>query len=123
MTADPYSARVRELFRATRHAGELDDATVSELADQGIRLRFSLRHDGQQVIALRFLAWGCPHVIAACEAICAAHEGQPVSELLAFDARQIMGDLSIPVEKTGRILVIEDAVRSLGRCICDGAET
>ena len=36
-------------------------------------------------------------------------------ELERFRASKIMGILSIPVEKTGRILVIEDAVRSLGR--------
>ncbi len=123
MTADPYSARVRELFADPRHAGDLEDATVVERSDQGVRLRLSARLDDQQILALRFRAWGCPHVIAACEAFCAAWEGRPTSELPGFDVRQIMRDLSIPVENTGRILVLEDAVRSLGRSICDGAVT
>lgn len=121
MTADPYSARVRELFAGTEHAGDLEGADVVELADQGVRLRLAASHEDQQIRALRFRAWGCPHVIAACEAFCAAWEGRPASELAGFEARQIMRDLSIPVEKTGRILVLEDTVRSLGRSICGGA--
>ncbi len=120
MTTDPYSPRVRELFETPVHAGELGDATIADLSDQGVDLRLSIRHDHGQIRALGFLARGCPHVIAACEAFCAAYEGRPVIELLEFEARQIMRDLSIPVEKTGRILVLEDAVRSLGRGICGG---
>ncbi len=123
MTADPYSARVRELFAGTQHAGDLEGALVSELSDQGVRLRLALHHDGGRIEALRFLAWGCPHVIAACEAFCAAFEGRPVADLWDFDVQQIMRDLSIPVEKTGRILVLEDAVQSLGRNFRDGAVT
>ena len=123
MTADPYSAKVRELFAGTQHAGDLEDAAIAELSDQGVRLRLAVRHDGQRIEALRFLAWGCPHLIAACEAFCAAFEGRPIADLRSFDAQQIMRDLSIPVEKTGRILVLEDAVQSLGRSIRDEAVT
>ena len=68
---------------------------------------------------LRFRARACPHVIAAAEAFCRYFEGQPVSALEQFSTARIMEDLAVPVEKTGRILVLEDAVRSLGQAVQD----
>ncbi len=114
MRADPYSARVRELFDAPEHAGRLDGALHVESNEQGVRVSLFATVEDGRLAALRFLAWGCPHVIAAAEAFCAAHEGRRVADLLEFSATDLMQNLSVPVEKTGRILVIEDAVRSLG---------
>ena len=119
MTADPYSARVRYLFAHPEHAGDLGGEAVSEAADQGVRIRLAADHRDGQLQALRFRAWGCPHLLAACEAFCSDYEGRTAMDLSRFQSSEIMGVLSIPVEKTGRILVLEDAVRSLGRCICD----
>ena len=45
------------------------------------------------------------------------YEGRPVSDLEDFDAHEIVRTLAIPTAKTGRILVLEDAVRSLGQSI------
>ena len=123
MSADPYSDEVRRLFAGTEHGGDLEDGTSMQRDDQGVRVRLALRQDGDAIGSLRFRAWGCPHLIAACEAFCRDYEGRAVSDLEGFTATEIMRILSIPVEKTGRILVLEDAVRSLGRCICDGAVT
>ncbi len=121
MSADPYSARVREYFANPAHAGDLGDAAAADIDDQGVRLRLTARHEDGRIVALRFRAWGCPHLIAACEAACAGYEGREADELLDFRAVEIMRNLSVPVEKTTRILVLEDAVRSLGRSICDSS--
>lgn len=121
MSADPYSARVRELFLNPVHAVELDGAISVDVDDQGIRLRLEARLAEQNVEALSFRAWGCPHVLAAAEAFCARFEGRPAADLLEFRAADLMQSLSVPVEKTGRILVLEDAVRSLGQAIRDGS--
>ena len=83
--------------------------------DQDVRLQLSAAIADGRIATLRFKAWGCPHSIAAAEAACAALEGGPVEALLEFSARDLMEYLSVPVEKTGRILVLEDAVRSLGQ--------
>jgi len=72
------------------------------------------------VTAMRFRAWGCPHLIAGAEAACAALEGHAVAGLPMWTSADLMQDLPVPVEKTGRILVLEDAVRSLGQRLCDG---
>ena len=115
MTTDPYSAQVRELFTATAHAGRLDGGEAVYLDEQDVRIRLTVTVDGGRVAAMRFEAWGCPHLIAAAEAACAALESRSVADLLEFSTSGLMDNLPVPVEKTGRILVLEDAVRSLGR--------
>ncbi len=118
MSNDPYSARVRALFDAPAHAGCNDGAARASREEQGVRIALSAEIDEDAVKSLRFEAWGCPHVIAAAEALCERYEGLPASDLLEFSANDLMQSLAVPVEKTGRILVIEDAVRSLGQILC-----
>jgi len=112
--ADPYSAEVRRLFADPAHAGRLDDGTSVRLAAQGIDLELSMRRQGDRIAALRFRARGCPHLIAAAEATCRDYEGRPVATLRDFRAAPVIASLPVPIEKTGLILVLEDAVRSLG---------
>lgn len=114
VSADPYSQRVRELFFLPRHAGCIDDAVSANVDDQGVRLCLCATAKGDRIGKLRFRAWGCPHTIAAAEAFCSEYEGSQVSTLLEFSASGLMQSLPVPVEKTGRILVLEDAVHMLG---------
>ncbi len=120
MSTDPYGPVVRELFAAPAHAGVLDDGLSVFIDEQDVRLRLSAMAAGGTIGAMRFRAWGCPHVIAAAEAACRSLEGRPVTDLLEFSASGLMENLAVPVEKTGRILVLEDAVRSLGQRFRDG---
>ncbi len=121
MSDDPYSARVRELFDSPAHAGCLEGSLGVALDEQGVRIFLTAETGGGQVQALRFQAWGCPHFIAAAEEFCASFEGRPDSDLLEFSAADLMQSLSVPVEKSGRILVLEDAVRSLGSIVRDAS--
>lgn len=121
MSADPYSALVREYFAGPEYCGDLEAASVVGVEDQGVRLRLSARCRDGRIEALRFRAWGCPHVIAACEALCRHYEGRSAEELGQFGVAEIMSTLSVPVEKTGRILVLQDAARALGQSISAGA--
>jgi NifU-like protein involved in Fe-S cluster formation len=105
------------LFADPAHAGQLENAASVLVEDQGVRVAFSAQLAVGRVDTLRFQAWGCPHVIAAAEAFCADYEGRSTTDLLEFSIIDLMQSLSVPVEKTGRILVIEDAVRSLARQI------
>lgn len=118
MTNDPYSARVRELFTDTQHAGDLENpAARVQISEQGVRLALAADIDGDIIVRLRFRAWGCPHLLAAAEAFCRAYEGKRARGLQAFGAAEIMQTLPVPREKLGRILVLEDAVRSLGQSV------
>ena len=119
MSADPYSAKVRELFTEPAHAGDVAGGEAVSVAGQDVRLRLSASVTGGNIDTLRFRVWGCPHVIAAVEAVCSGLEGRPVTDLENYTAADVMQNLPVPVEKTGRILVIEDTVRSLGRRIRD----
>lgn len=117
MSSDPYSSAVRALFGDPTHAGSFDEASSVEIDDQGLRISLFARLEGGLIARLGFLAWGCPHVIAAAEAFCREFEGHDPAELLEFSTSGLMQSLSVPVEKTGRILVLEDAVRSLGNIL------
>ena len=102
------------MFANPAHAGCLDDGVRAQADDQEVRLCLCARQEGDRVGELRFKAWGCPHLIAAAEAFCADYEGRAAAELLEFRGFGLMQSLPVPVEKTGRILVLEDAVRALG---------
>ena len=112
---NPYSPRVREYFAAPAHAGDVEGGITVLVDEQDVQLQLSAEATGDRVAALRFRARACPHVIAAAEAACMALEGRPVADLIEFSARDLMDNLPVPVEKTGSILVLEDAVRALGR--------
>lgn len=112
---DPYGAEVRELFAAPAHAGDLDHALVATVGDADARVQLYARVEDGRVAAMRFLARGCPHLVAAAEATCRALEGKKAVEFEDFDATGIRDRLAVPVEKTGRILLLEDAVRALGQ--------
>jgi len=123
LSADPYNRAVRAYFADTEHRGDVRDGAVGYFEDQGMRVRLSAEVVGGTITRLAFRAWGCPHVIAAAEAVCRQFEGRSVAELEQFTSGQIMRDLAVPVEKTGRILVLEDTVRSLGQAIQDRLST
>lgn len=116
--ADPYNTVVRQYFVSPLHAGDLQlpysRAANVELADgEGNRLQLSAGLQGDRLEELRFRALGCPHLIAAAEYFCRHYTGQPVSALPAFDKEQIMADLAVPPSKSGRILLLEDAIQKL----------
>ena len=117
MSADPYNSVVRAYFSDPQHAGSISGAAAGYFEDQGIRLKLYAEVAQEQIESMRFEVWGCPHVIAAAEAVCRHFEGSALAELDKFPSAQIMRDLAVPVEKTGRILVVEDTVRSLRAAI------
>ena len=117
MSTDPYNARVREFFTAPAHAGGLEVGASVLATDQGVRVELSASVADGHISALRFRAWGCPHLLAAAEWVCRHYEGEAVDALEKFPIARIMDDLAVPAEKTGRILVVEDAIQSLGRSL------
>ncbi len=123
MMFDPYNERVRKLFAEPAHSGSLDEAIAVSVDDQGVRIELSASADNGSIQSLRFRAWGCPHVIAAAETVCAEYEGRAISDLGEFAAADLMQSLAVPIEKSGRILVVEDAVRLLGAALREASES
>lgn len=127
MSDDPYGGMVRTLFAALDHAaaepGEPSGSASVYCEGQGIRLRLNAIAADGVLETLSFRVRGCPHVLAACEWLCRRLEGRPVGALDELQPADIMQALSVPVAKTGRILVLEDAVRLLARKIAEQAAT
>jgi NifU-like protein involved in Fe-S cluster formation len=114
-----YSEAVRRLFRAAGHAGELTSENghfvVAEAVEggAGARIRLSGRAEGGRWLALRYRIFGCPHLIAAAESVCERFEGAAVDAVRNLAVADLVAELEIPVEKTGRLLLLEDAFRQL----------
>ena len=123
MSPDPYNRTVRAYFADTEHCCDVPNGAVGYFKDQGMRVRLSAEVRGGVITRLLFRAWGCPHLIAAAEAVCRQFEGRSAAALEQFASGQIMRDLAVPVEKTGRILALEDTVRSLGQAVQDRLST
>ena len=114
---DPYSELVRGFFANPVHAGSLPDqyngGVVGEAAASGARVILSAVVDEETIRVLRFQVLGCPHLIAAAEAFCDEAEGKAITALADLDVPSLMKRLDIPVEKTGRVFILEDAATAL----------
>ena len=118
-THDPYNAETRALFANPAHAGDLQGgharSALAEASESsaGARIQLAIGLVDGQIQKCRFRVFGCPHLIAASEWLCRTIEGGPVAGLADFRAADCIEPLGIPVEKTGRILLLEDAIRLL----------
>jgi NifU-like protein involved in Fe-S cluster formation len=117
--SDPYNDSVRAFFVNPDHAGDLQGDYAEVLqgeaseSDLGARVvLFAGIVDGN-IAEMRFRTWGCPHLIAAAELLCENREKGPVSGLSTMDTRTMMQQLSVPVEKSGRMFLLEDALKLL----------
>lgn len=61
---------------------------------------------------LAFRAFGCPYLIAACSRATEILGGGPAAELDRFDPASLTGELGIPPEKLGSLLILQDALRN-----------
>jgi hypothetical protein len=61
------------------------------------------------VQAARFLAFACPHVIAVAAWLAERAVGLEALPVLPEDIRSLRERFDVPIEKTGRLLVVEDA--------------
>jgi NifU-like protein involved in Fe-S cluster formation len=114
-----YSERVLRLFRELPGAGPLAAGPGSPVSGEALALehgawvRLEARIDGGRIVASAFTAWGCPHVLAAAAWLCEALPGLAIADAAAITARRMADELAAPAEKMGRLLVVEDALRSL----------
>jgi len=126
MSMEPYNDAVRRRFENPRHAGDPDArypaAVIAEVSesDAGCRVRLAAEMDGNEIHRLRFRVFGCPHLIAAAEELCSRFQGKAPQALQDVPVAQLMELLEVPVEKTGRMLLLEDAAHSLARAILAG---
>ncbi len=118
-TPTAYNEAVRRHFPDPQHSGDLrEDYELTLVADvsesgNGAHIVMSAGIRGGTIARMAYRVRGCPHLIAALELVCTTLEGQPVAGLENFDSADITHRLSVPVEKSGRILLLEDALAAL----------
>ncbi len=116
-----YNETVRRHFANPLHAGDLPPgyarAQTAAVSGGDARIVLAAGLSGGTIGALRYRVYGCPHLIAALEVICARFEGRDAAELDTFSTPELARLLDLPLEKTGRILLLEDAVRGLSTAI------
>ncbi len=116
---EPYNDVVRTLFENPVHAGDLQGSYAETLASDasesagGARVMLFAGIADGMIAEMRFRVWGCPHLIAAAEMLCRDCEKGPVSRLSTFDRNAVMAKLSVPNEKTGKMLLLEDTLELL----------
>ena len=71
--------------------------------------------------AVGFRVFGCPHTVAAANVVAEWLEGRSVAEARGMDVRGLCAHLTVPVEKLGKLLRIEDAVAACWRTYSQGS--
>jgi NifU-like protein involved in Fe-S cluster formation len=79
---------------------------------QGTWVQFDVQigaSQGETIDAVRFLAYGCPHVIAVSDWIAQQAVGREAKPALPESVQSLRERFDIPTEKLGRLLIVEDA--------------
>ena len=102
----------------TPHAGVLEGGTERSVRGvagdraHGTEVVFYIRVRDEAIAEIRYQVFGCPHTIAACALAAERLTGQPVDALMEMTPESLAVELDAPVEKMGRILVVQDALRN-----------
>lgn len=114
-----YSLLVRELFERLPGRGQVAPGAGAIVRGEAMALErgawvwLEARIEDGRMADCAFRAWGCPHTLAAAALLASLSRGQPVAAGLRLDAHRLAAELDAPPEKLGRLLVVEDAMRSL----------
>ncbi|MGA7824510.1 MAG: hypothetical protein WCA14_09960, partial [Steroidobacteraceae bacterium] len=85
---------------------------------------FHLLVAGDTVRDARFQALGCPHTVDVARWLCAELPGRTRAALVPGAPGDWLRVRAVPVEKLGRLLVVEDALRAcLGLWAADAPRT
>jgi NifU-like protein involved in Fe-S cluster formation len=76
---------------------------------QGAWVQFDVQVGSGIIQAARFLAFGCPHTVAVAAWVVEHAIGGPVRAALPESVQDLSGRFAVPIEKRGRLLIIEDA--------------
>lgn len=108
-----YSELTRRYFESPPNVGELSGAGVFRGAagnrEQGTWVQFDLECRSGTLRAARFLAFACPHTIAVSAWLAEQSAGTALTGALPEDVQSLRDRFAVPVEKMGRLLIIEDA--------------
>ena len=116
-----YDSPVRQRFLSAHRAGPLNDGTPGLVSGEAedrtlnVWVRFQLQVLNGAIHAVRYNVYGCPHTIAAAEWTAEWLEGRPARALGELSMRARLETLGVPVEKLGKLLLMEDALAECRR--------
>jgi NifU-like protein involved in Fe-S cluster formation len=118
LSDQPYNALVRDHFERPRNTPchpAAADIVFGEAGEEsaGARFRLSARVRQGTLEEVRFEAYGCPHSLAAASLLTEQLAGATVETAVRWSWRLVSEPLAVPAEKRGRLLSLEDALRSL----------
>ncbi len=123
-----YSELTRRYFSAAPAVGELasnGSPTVDVFRgsagqrERGTWVQFDIRVQSGRVIDARFLAFGCPHTIAAASWVAEQAGGSTLRAALPEPVKALRERFDVPQEKMGRLLIVEDAWLAATRAAID----
>lgn len=115
-----YAPEVLRRFRTLAGVGRLaagPDVIHGQAGDrdQGAEIELEARLAAGRIAAARYLAFGCPHLMAAASWLTETMVGFDRADVAAWDWQQVVRALDIPPAKYARLLTLQDAVRDLAR--------
>jgi NifU-like protein involved in Fe-S cluster formation len=116
-----YPAPVERHFNHPSNVGPLAAAALPVIrgeagsAAAGAWVVFEAEIAGESVRRLAFRAFGCPYLIAACSRATEQLAGTQASAARRFDPAALAQELSVPAEKLGSLLILQDALRNCFR--------
>jgi NifU-like protein involved in Fe-S cluster formation len=90
--------------------GTFRGAAGSRAHGTWVQFDVQLSSSNQSVIqTARFQAFGCPHTIAVSAWVAEQAAGQELRAALPETVQQLSDRFAVPIEKRGRLLIVEDA--------------
>ena len=111
-----YNSEVQRRFYSPQGAGEFAEGTpglaTGEAEDRTLNVwvRVQVQVVGTVIRSVRFRVFGCPHMLAAAGWIAEALQGRESNALRELDMHEMRETLDAPLEKLGKLLVLEDAL-------------
>lgn len=116
-----YNDLTRRYFESPSKAGSLPDGfrgAAGHLA-QGAWVQFDLRIEAASVADARFLAFACPHTIAVSAWLAEKSVGHALRLEMPYSIAALRELFEVPVEKLGRLIIVEDAWRAAAAAAID----
>jgi len=126
-----YSDLTRRYFDATPAVGEFarDDLAMGRVyrggagqPERGTWVQFDIQVQSGRVVDARFLAFGCPHTIAAASWVAEQAAGSTLRAALPEPVHALRERFDVPQEKLGRLLILEDAWLAATRAAIDSID-
>jgi NifU-like protein involved in Fe-S cluster formation len=106
-----YNELTQRYFESAPYAGTLARAARGAAGSiaEGTWVQFDVQTDSAGITDVRFLAFACPHTIAVAAWVAEHSVGRPLQRELPLSMSALREQFALPVQKLGRLLIIEDA--------------